>query len=143
MERWVDIAGVLLFVGATTFVAAHARGWFRTDEGHTSSFTASDEPYTARVAAALPQLERHVAAGSMRARGLVCDGGERLDEIAALEAAVGGGDEPAISVPLAEGIAALRECVACTSEPQGCAAAARAFTIVERRLALPRGASGI
>jgi hypothetical protein len=142
MERWLDTAAVLLFAGATAFVALHARGWLGTDT-HESPGVRQDELYSARVAAALPRLEGHVAAGSMRVRGLVCDERELLAEIADLEAAVGPGDDPAISIPLAEGIAALRACVACTPEPQGCGAAARAFTVVEGRLALPRGASGI
>jgi hypothetical protein len=142
MERWIDTAAVLLFAGATAFVAFHARGGFGPAR-HEIAEPVEIETHTARIAAALPRLEAHVAAGSMRMRDLPCDESGRLAEITALEAAIGEGDDPAISVPLAEGIAALRQCVACTPEPHGCGAAARAFGIVERRLALPRGASGI
>lgn len=142
MDRWSDAVAVLLFAGATAFVALHARGYLGS-EIHGAADLATEEPYATRVAVALPHLESHVAAGSMRARSTSCDERERLVEIASLEAAVGPGDDRAISVPLAEGIAALRECVTCTPEPHGCAAAARAFTVVEGRLALLRGASGI
>jgi hypothetical protein len=142
MERWIDTAAVLLFVGATAFVAFHARGGFDPAR-HEIAEPMEMETHAARVAAALPHLEAHVAAGSMRVRELTCDESARLAEIAALQAAIGEGDDPAISVPLADGIAALRQCVACTPEPHGCGAAARAFGIVETRLSLPRGASGI
>ena len=142
MDRWFDTAAVLLFAGATAFVAFYARGWPGEGARH-SPAVATEEPYAERVAAALPHLERHVAAGSMRIRGQTCDARAQLAEIAELESSVGPGDAPAIAGVLAEGIAALRECVACTPEPHGCADAARAFTVVEGRLSLPRGASGI
>src|SRR5690242_19836460 len=81
MERWIDTAAVLLFAGATAFVATHSRGLFGRDTAEAPTVVA-DEPYAARVAAALPRLERHVAAGSMRARGLACDASEELADIA-------------------------------------------------------------
>ena len=119
MNRWIDTAAVLLFAGATGFVALHARGWFHTDERATPAPVAQGT-YVERVAVALPHLERHVASGSTQELG-----------------------GRAVAVPLADGIAALRECVACTPEAHGCAAAARAFTEIEERLELPRGVSGI
>jgi hypothetical protein len=145
MKHWFDAAAVTLFAGATGVVALHSRGWFAT-ESHDVAPTTTEESYAERVTAALPHLERHVASGSMRVRGLPCDESDALAEIARLETAVGPGDagnHEAVSVPLATGIAALRQCVACTPEPHGCAAAARAFTVVEERLSLARGASGI
>jgi hypothetical protein len=142
MERWIDTAAVLLFAGATAFVAVHARGWLATDAPR-SSYLASEEPYATRVAAALPHLERHVAWGSMRTRTAPCDETARFAEIAELETAIGAGDDPALATPLAEGIASLRACLACTPEPHGCADAARAFTTVEIRLEPATGPSGI
>lgn len=142
MNRWIDTAAVLLFAGATGFVALHARGWFHSDERATPAPVAQ-ETYVERVAVALPHLERHVASGSMQARGATCDAAPALADIATLESEIGAGGDPAIAVPLADGIAALRECVACTPEAHGCAAAARAFTEIEERLELPRGVSGI
>lgn len=142
MERWFDTAAVLLLAGATALVALHSRGYFFGEQRDAPAAVA-EESYSARVAAALPQLERHVANASMRERGLVCDERQALAEIAEIETAIGTGDDPAISVPLEAGLAALRVCVACTPEPQGCAAAARAFAVIEERLSLPRGTHGI
>src|SRR5687767_6879838 len=137
MERWFDAAAVLLLSGATALVALHARGYFASDV-HELPAVAAEDSYSARVAAALPHLERHVAGGSMRSRELRCDEREALADIAQLEAAIGPSDDPALSPPLVVGISALRACVACTPEPRGCADAARAFSLVEERLALRR-----
>lgn len=142
MERWFDTAAVLLFAGATAFLALHSRGYLFGPSDESPEIAAEDS-YPARVAAALPHLERHVANGSMRERDVACDESAALAEIAELETAIGPGDDLAISLPLGQGIAALRACVACTPEPRGCADAARAFTLVEERLSLPRGTHGI
>jgi hypothetical protein len=140
MDRLIDAAAVLLFAGATAFVALYARGVLT----ERANDTAAAETYAAHVARVLPRLEGHAAAGSMRDRALVCDERERLADIAAIERELGDGrDDPGTAASLATGIDALRACVACTPEPHGCANAARAFTDVERRLSLPRTASGI
>jgi hypothetical protein len=142
MERWFDAAAVLLLAGATGLIALHARGYFASDSPDVPN-AVPEESYAARVAAALPHLERHVANGSMRSRQLACDERDTLAEIAEIEAAIGPADDPALSIPLSAGIAALRACVACKPDPTGCADAARAFAFLEERLALPRGANGI
>lgn len=142
MQRWFDTAAVLLFAAATALIGLRAHQSI-ADGGDRPAALAPEVRYEVRVAAALPHLERHVAAGSMRDRAETCDAEERLAEIAELEATIGQTDDPYIAKPLAEGLAALRQCVACTPEPEGCAAAARAFGLVERRLTLLRVESGI
>lgn len=147
MDRVVDAAAVLLFAGATAFVALYARGMFMNDPSREPmpEPTPAVEPYAARVARTLPRLEANVAAASMRDRAAFCDWNERAAEVAALEEEIGppGGEDRAIAEPLAQGIAALRECIACSPEPRGCAEAARAFAKVENRVGITGTAGGI
>lgn len=154
MDRIVDAAAVLLFAGATAFVALYGREYFANDTNDAKTandareqplLTNDAEPYASRVARALPRLERHAAEGSMRDRSLTCDDGDRLADIATIQDRLDRAPDvdPNVSATLAEGLRALRACVACTPEPAGCAAAARAFAKVEDRLALPRSAGGI
>jgi hypothetical protein len=145
MDRLIDVAAVLLlagaFAGATAFVALRAPGRFGSDAPLRGS--PSESTYAARVASAVPRLEAHVAAGSMRDRALVCDENARIADIAAIERDLGEGDDPSIATPLASGLVAVRACVACTPEPSGCADAARAFRALETRLRMPRSAGDI
>lgn len=103
--------------------------------------------YESRVAEAVPRLETLVAAGSMRDRTGPCtDADAALRELDMIASEVGpacADMDPVVAATLDEGLRAVRECVACTPEPRGCADAARALTRLESRLRLPSYAGGI
>lgn len=152
MDRYVDAAAVLLFVGATAFVGLYARGFF---DRHGEPTPETEPPprtsvFALKVEEALPTLEGHVVAGSWKPRDArstcAADERRRIAELDAIERDLFAAELPsdrALAEPVAEALAALRMCVSCAPEKNGCAAAARALTRVESRLGLPRSAGGI
>ncbi len=96
----------------------------------------------------VPELEEHVAAGSMKTRdsaaACVSDSRARTARIDGIERDVLEGtgyrrwtDPEAryLAEPLHDAMAPLRACVSCSVEKSGCADAARALVTLERRLA--------
>jgi len=137
----VDAAAVVVFAGATALFA------LRVHEEFARQVTEPPVAYETRVASAVPKLEAFVASGSMRDRsGDSCNAATAgLRELDAVETSIGpapndGPSDVAAELENADG--ALRACLACTPEPHGCAAAARALTKLETRLRVPRWAGG-
>ncbi len=150
MNRFVDAAAVLLFVGATAFVGLYARGFFDRHAEEATDPPPRTSMFALKVEEALPTLEGHVVAGSWKPRDeratCAADERRRIAELDAIERDLAASQRPSdgeLAEPVAEALAALRMCVSCAPEKSGCAAAARALTRIEAHLGLPRSAGGI
>lgn len=149
MER-IDAAAVLLFVGATAFVALYARGVFDPRREAPPEPPPRTSLFITKVEDALPTLEADVAAGSWKRRdlriGCLADERRRIAELDALERDLSAVELPSdreLAERVADAMAAVRTCVSCAPEKAGCADAARALTRIESHLGLPRSAGGI
>lgn len=149
MER-IDAAAVLLFVGATAFVALYARGVFDPRRDMPPEPPPRTSLFVTKVEDALPVLEADVVAGSWKRRDLraacLADERRRTAELDALERdlfAVELASDRELADRVADALAAVRICVSCAPEKSGCAGAARALTRIESQLGLPRSAGGI